>query len=423
MKIQYSNPIILKSLSFMNAYIENFLNRIYNSKILSNFEHKISLKSFLQKWFEKNIFSTFLIFFGLYLIIWNRTIPEILTPGDLYKFKLISIICGISIYSFLLLRLIILGIFEIQISYRYILRNAITAMILSFAFLMYFEKPFSMMITGELFCLGICIYTLLESGYLIFSRPYKKEYYFLFPILGGIGFGVLGNFIGTAFYNVEWNSISYYFYAFFIFTLYLLKRKIKAQNEATTSQNLVLSLNSETQEIIEQPYSMLEDEILEFIEPLEEKNLLKEDDLKRAEERINGFIREKLYADDSIRLIDLSAYLGVSLHQASFYLNKYKNMGFSDFINQNRMNDAIQFLVEKKNMNLLDIAFECGFNSYTSFHRACKKWTGCSPKGLRKNAIQLNGSNYEHFKISINLQKAEILNKNLESNKFDTVVV
>ncbi|MBV6358309.1 helix-turn-helix domain-containing protein, partial [Leptospira interrogans] len=209
----------------------------------------------------------------------------------------------------------------------------------------------------------------------------------------------------------------------FIFTLYLLKRKIKAQNEATTSQNLVLSLNSETQEIIEQPYSMLEDEILEFIEPLEEKNLLKEDDLKRAEERINGFIREKLYADDSIRLIDLSAYLGVSLHQASFYLNKYKNMGFSDFINQNRMNDAIQFLVEKKNMNLLDIAFECGFNSYTSFHRACKKWTGCSPKGLRKNAIQLNGSNYEHFKISINLQKAEILNKNLESNKFDTVVV
>ncbi|MBV6356638.1 AraC family transcriptional regulator, partial [Leptospira interrogans] len=204
----------------MNAYIENFLNRIYNSKILSNFEHKISLKSFLQKWFEKNIFSTFLIFFGLYLTIWNRTIPEILTPGDLYKFKLISIICGISIYSFLLLRLIILGIFEIQISYRYILRNAITAMILSFAFLMYFEKPFSMMITGELFCLGICIYTLLESGYLIFSRPYKKEYYFLFPILGGIGFGVLGNFIGTAFYNVEWNSISYYFYAFFIFTLY-----------------------------------------------------------------------------------------------------------------------------------------------------------------------------------------------------------
>ncbi|EMG23828.1 hypothetical protein LEP1GSC150_1143 [Leptospira interrogans serovar Copenhageni str. LT2050] len=208
----------------MNAYIENFLNRIYNSKILSNFEHKISLKSFLQKWFEKNIFSTFLIFFGLYLIIWNRTIPEILTPGDLYKFKLISIICGISIYSFLLLRLIILGIFEIQISYRYILRNAITAMILSFAFLMYFEKPFSMMITGELFCLGICIYTLLESGYLIFSRPYKKNTISCFLSWEGLDLEFWEILLVTAFYNVEWNSISYYFYAFFIFTLYLLKK-------------------------------------------------------------------------------------------------------------------------------------------------------------------------------------------------------
>lgn len=422
MKIQYSNPIILESLSFMNTYIESFLNRVYSSKILSNFEDKIFLKSSLQKWIEKNIFSTFLIFFSLYLMIWNRTIPEILMSEDLYKFKLISIICGISIYSFLLLRLIILGIFEVQISYHYIFKNAITAIILSFAFLMYFEKPFSMMITGELFCFGICIYTLLESSYLIFSRPYKKEYYFLFPILGGIGFGILGNFIGTAFYNVEWNSISYYFYAFFIFTLYLLKRRIKTQNEEATLQDSVLSLNSETQEIIEQPYSMLEDEILELVEPLEEKNLLKEDDLKRAEERINGFIREKLYADDSIRLIDLSAYLGISLHQASFYLNKYKNMGFSDFINQNRMNDAIRLLVEKRNMNLLDIAFECGFNSYTSFHRACKKWTGHSPKGLRRNTIQSNTSN-EHFKISIDSQKIEILNKNLESNELDNAVV
>ncbi|EJO68015.1 helix-turn-helix domain-containing protein [Leptospira kirschneri] len=407
----------------MNAYIENFLNRIHSSKILSNFEYKVFLKSSLQKWFEKNIFSTFLVFFGLYLAIWNQTIPEISTSGDLYKFKLISIICGISIYSFLLLRLIILGIFEIQISYHYILKNAVTAIILSFTFLMYFEKPFFMMITGEVFCFGICIYTLLESGYLIFSRPYKKEYYFLFPILGGIGFGVLGNFIGTTFYNFEWNSISYYFYAFFIFTLYLLKRKIRIQTEAKASQNSVLILNSETQEIIEQPCSVLEDGTLELIEPLEEKNLLKEDDLKRAEERINGFIREKLYADDSIRLIDLSAYLGVSLHQASFYLNKYKNMGFSDFINQNRMNDAIRLLVEKKNMNLLDIAFECGFNSYTSFHRACKKWTGYSPKGLRKNATQSNGSNYEHFQISINLQKVEILSKNSQSNELNTAVV
>lgn len=191
---------------------------------------------------------------------------------------------------------------------------------------------------------------------------------------------------------------------FSIFILYLLKRRIKTQNETNAPKPI---LNPEIQEIIEQPNS----NILESNEyAAEEKNLLKEDDLKRAEERIKGFIQEKLYADDSIRLIDLSAYLGISLHQASFYLNNHKNIGFSDFINQNRINDAIRLLLDKRNMNLLDIAFECGFNSYTSFHRACKKWTGYSPKGLRKNTFLTNESQNEHLKVlSINPQKVEIL--------------
>ncbi|EMM70919.1 transcriptional regulator, AraC family [Leptospira weilii str. 2006001855] len=43
----------------------------------------------------------------------------------------------------------------------------------------------------------------------------------------------------------------------------------------------------------------------------------------------------------------------------------------------------------KSNFNLLNIALECGFNSPSSFHRACIKFTGKSPRDLR-NEIQLN---------------------------------
>lgn len=201
---------------------------------------------------------------------------------------------------------------------------------------------------------------------------------------------------------------------FSIFILYLLKRKIKIQNETDVQKPI---LNLEIQEVIEQTNPKSEMEVFESSEyTAEEKNLLKEDDLKRAEDRIKGFIQEKLYADDSIRLIDLSAYLGISLHQASFYLNNYKNIGFSDFINQNRINDAIRLLVEKQHMNLLDIAFECGFNSYTSFHRACKKWTGYSPKGLRTNTFLTDGSKNEHLNAPINSQKVEALSNNFKSN-------
>ncbi|WP_017860322.1 helix-turn-helix domain-containing protein, partial [Leptospira interrogans] len=39
--------------------------------------------------------------------------------------------------------------------------------------------------------------------------------------------------------------------------------------------------------------------------------------------------------------------------------------------------------------NLLNIAFECGFNSASSFHRACVKYTGKSPRDL-KSYIQSN---------------------------------
>ncbi|ANH02348.1 AraC family transcriptional regulator [Leptospira borgpetersenii str. 4E] len=399
----------------MNTLIQNFLNYMYNLKILSDFEVRIFLKKFtLQRLIEKNIFFTFVFFFVVYLAIWNQTIPEIATSEDLSKFKLISLICGISVYSFLLLRLVILTILGIQVSCQIILRNAAFAIVLSFLFLMYFEKSFSMVITGELFCFGVCAFTVLESGYLIHFRNFKKEYYSLLPILGGIGFGALLNLIGTLFYNVYWNNISYYTYMFSIFILYLLKRKIKIQNETDVQKPI---LNPEIQEIIEQTNPKLEMEVFESNEyAVEEKNLLKEDDLKRAEDRIKGFIQEKLYADDSIRLIDLSAYLGISLHQASFYLNNYKNIGFSDFINQNRINDAIRLLVEKRNMNLLDIAFECGFNSYTSFHRACKKWTGYSPKGLRINTFLTNGSKNEHLNVPINSQKVEALSNNFKSN-------
>ncbi|WP_238333929.1 helix-turn-helix domain-containing protein [Leptospira interrogans] len=41
-------------------------------------------------------------------------------------------------------------------------------------------------------------------------------------------------------------------------------------------------------------------------------------------------------------------------------------------------------LIGNSRFTLLDIAFESGFNSITTFHRACLKFTGCSPKCYAK---------------------------------------
>lgn len=114
------------------------------------------------------------------------------------------------------------------------------------------------------------------------------------------------------------------------------------------------------------------------------RNILEGIELERIEERINAFLQVRGYADEELRLPDFASYLGLSTHQASYYLNKHMSLKFADFLNMNRIEDVKRNLKNKTNMNLLQIAFESGFNSASSFHRACVKFTGKSPREFRK---------------------------------------
>ncbi|RHX90185.1 AraC family transcriptional regulator [Leptospira yasudae] len=114
------------------------------------------------------------------------------------------------------------------------------------------------------------------------------------------------------------------------------------------------------------------------------RNILEGVELEKIEERINSFLQVRGYADEELRLPDFASYLGLSTHQASYYLNKHMSMKFADFLNMNRIEDVKRNLRNKSHMNLLQIALECGFNSASSFHRACVKFTGKSPREFRK---------------------------------------
>ncbi|EMO56971.1 DNA-binding helix-turn-helix protein [Leptospira santarosai str. CBC1416] len=125
-----------------------------------------------------------------------------------------------------------------------------------------------------------------------------------------------------------------------------------------------------------------EEDQAEFI-----RNILEGVELDKIEERINSFLQVRGYADEELRLPDFASYLGLSTHQASYYLNKHMSMKFADFLNMNRIEDVKRNLRDKSHMNLLQIALECGFNSASSFHRACVKFTGKSPREFRKELI------------------------------------
>ncbi|WP_061226762.1 helix-turn-helix domain-containing protein [Leptospira interrogans] len=132
------------------------------------------------------------------------------------------------------------------------------------------------------------------------------------------------------------------------------------------------------------------------------KELLVGIDLEKVNTKLNHFIDIKGFKEEEIRLPDFAAALGLTVHRASKYLNVYLNTSFTDFLNYHRMIEVIIYMEKKTDFNLLNIALECGFNSASSFHRACVKFTGKSPKEL-KSYIQSN----EGSSLSI-LQKPKI---------------
>ncbi|EMY76728.1 DNA-binding helix-turn-helix protein [Leptospira weilii serovar Ranarum str. ICFT] len=130
--------------------------------------------------------------------------------------------------------------------------------------------------------------------------------------------------------------------------------------------------------------------------PLENKypprDLLEGIDLEKVEIKLNSFLESKGFKDEELRLPDFASGLGLSTHQASHYLNKFLNMNYSDFLNHHRIYEVMNMIRTRSNFNLLNIAVECGFNSASSFHRACVKFTGKSPRNLKKY-IQFSESN------------------------------
>jgi AraC-like DNA-binding protein len=91
---------------------------------------------------------------------------------------------------------------------------------------------------------------------------------------------------------------------------------------------------------------------------------------------------EKLYLQPELNLSDIANRLKTNISVLSGVVNNAFGKNFNDFVNEYRVKEfqeRIQ-LPENKNITLLGIAFDCGFNSKATFNRSFKKFTGKSPK-------------------------------------------
>lgn len=94
--------------------------------------------------------------------------------------------------------------------------------------------------------------------------------------------------------------------------------------------------------------------------------------------------RERLYADESLNIAQLSERLGVTSHQLSELINAKLGVNFRAYVNSLRVEEAKRLLVELPEESVFDLALECGFSTKSTFHAAFSKSTGVTPTEWRR---------------------------------------
>ena len=97
----------------------------------------------------------------------------------------------------------------------------------------------------------------------------------------------------------------------------------------------------------------------------------------------------KSYLNPDLTLAQLAAEIGISSHILSQVINEQFNLNFFDFVNQYRVDEFKQRIVNPnyESYSLLGIAFDCGFNSKSAFNRIFKKSTSLTPSQYKEKVI------------------------------------
>ncbi|MDR4953350.1 helix-turn-helix domain-containing protein [Chryseobacterium sp. ES2] len=96
---------------------------------------------------------------------------------------------------------------------------------------------------------------------------------------------------------------------------------------------------------------------------------------------------EKLYKDPELNLNNIAKVLEIHPNVLSQVINSMEQKNFYDYINRQRIEEFKRTVVLQENQKytILSLAFECGFNSKTSFNRNFKKYMNCSPTEFLKS--------------------------------------
>jgi len=98
---------------------------------------------------------------------------------------------------------------------------------------------------------------------------------------------------------------------------------------------------------------------------------------------------EKVYKKNDLTLQMLSELMDTTRHNTSQIINEHFHLNFFELINSYRIEEAKQLLkAEKhKNFNIIDVAYEVGFNNKVTFNKSFKKYNQITPSEYIKSLV------------------------------------
>ncbi len=90
---------------------------------------------------------------------------------------------------------------------------------------------------------------------------------------------------------------------------------------------------------------------------------------------------QKIYRQNDITLQKLSILLDTTRHNTSQIINEHFELNFFELINMYRIEEAKELLKgeKPKNFNIIDVAYEVGFNNKVTFNKSFKKYNNVTP--------------------------------------------
>lgn len=118
------------------------------------------------------------------------------------------------------------------------------------------------------------------------------------------------------------------------------------------------------------------------------KSKLSKTESEKLANSLKSFMEnEKPYLEAELSLADLAANLDISKSELTYLLNNYMGVNFFSFVNQYRLRTVLEKLEDPKfdHLTILSIAFDCGFNSKSTFNGLFKQHTAVTPTVYRQN--------------------------------------